>query len=188
MGEFRERVGTCLSELLTDEALQEFDSLSDRPEGTPQAMELLHDAVPSHLSLIGDVQTTLVDELVHTAKDGVIPTLDSWPVALPDLDTRAGVVLWCRGYRPSDTELRAASDRVDEAAERRGWDEQVPSLSLEEHQTLLGLRNQVEQGRAGSDTLAEWWNSHHPNTDERYLFHLGEAINDLLAHWRSAEA
>lgn len=53
---------------------------------------------------------------------------------------------------------------------------------------MVHLRDQVEQGRAEPEAFAELWNSYHPNRAERYLFHLGEAIDDLLTEWRSAGA
>lgn len=188
LGELGERVGMCLSVLLTDDAQDNFEALLERPDGADQAAILLREAVPSQPDLIRDVQATLVDELADVATDGVIPPLGIWPVALPDFGTRAEVVLWCRGYRPPETELRAASDRINEAAERRRWEEEAASLTPEQEQAMVHLRDQVEQGRAEPEAFAELWNSYHPNRAERYLFHLGEAIDDLLTEWRSAGA
>ncbi len=188
VGELGERVGMSLSVLLPNGAQQELAALLERPNGAEQAAILLREAVPSQPHLIRDVQATLVDELADVAKDGVVPPLAIWPVALPDFDTRAEVVLWCRGYRPPEPELRAASDRVDAAAECRRWEEEVTSLTPEQEQTMARLRDQVEQGKIEPRAFAEVWNSYHPNRAERYLFHLGEAINDLLSRWRSADA
>ena len=181
--ELSDRVGTSFAVLLADETLEEFAALTERPDSASQAEALLRETVPSQPDLIRDVQGTLLDELADLAEGGIVPELDTWPLTMPDFDTRAEVVLWCRGYRPPETELRAASDRINEAAERRRWEEEAASLTPEQEQAMVHLRDQVMP-----EAFAELWNSYHPNRAERYLFHLGEAIDDLLTEWRSAGA
>lgn len=102
-----------------------------------------------------------------------------------DLDTRAAVVLWCRGYRESEQELRDASGRATEDAERRRWEEEVARLTSEQERALLDLRARVDQGQAESAALGALWASFYPDHDDRYLFHLGEVIDAVLRDLRA---
>lgn len=92
--------------LLSDEVLETVSDLAGRAAEDPalaqRLAQVLAAAVPSQTDIVTDVRTALFEELAATAVGGVVTAdSDTWPLAVPDLDTRAAVVLWCRGHRPS---------------------------------------------------------------------------------------
>ena len=125
----------------------------------------------------------MVEELAATAVDGVVGgDLSVWPLSMPDFDSRAATVLWCRGFRPTDADLAITADKLGGIALRRLWDDEVARLSTAQREEYLAAQSAVERGESDGRTLTEMWEVFFPDRFITYLVHLGQAVSDFLRH------
>lgn len=183
-GELQARVGACIATLRSEAAGQELEELMERPDAVERVPELLRRAVPSLPEVVRDVQGALTDELAASAVDGTIPVLASWPITMPEFDTRTALVLWCRGFRPSEADVAAVSDRVGQVADQARWNEEVAQLTDAQREEYLAAQAAVERGEQDRGALSHLWEGYFPDGQATYLRHLGRVISEFLNEQR----
>lgn len=108
-------VGTCLSNLQTGAALEEFEDILERGDEDEQ-MAWFRRQAPTYLGTAMQARDVLVDDLAHQARDEVLSEV-VWPTC-PHRDPVAQA-LWWRGVRPDGEERGALSLPELEEFERR---------------------------------------------------------------------
>lgn len=177
------RVGTSLIALFSDDQLDDFEKLqiADDPQ---VAAQWLGRHAPTYPTLVLDCLHAIIDECRTLADSrGVLPTLTTWPVAIPAKLPPLQTTLWCRGVRLPDGEAVALAASADRAAVLRLAHARVASLPPESAEELTALLAAVQSDEIPYAVLREYCERTDDecagNTQEEYLQALSQVVDSI---------
>lgn len=177
--ELETRVGTAISQSLSEGELAEFGTFVETSDGQG-AQDWLGRCVPEYPRITNESVAALLEEAVELARTRDLITLSRWPVRIPSALNRVAVALWVRGFRVEHTELVSLAEQVEQRARSVLTAEEESSLDADSRSELADLRAAVGAGQVPASLEDAWFRRRFPDRERRRFRIIRDLLNQLL--------